>query len=84
MITSTEVELLHSDSIGLGNWLRIQNCPVDRPPPKSLPLTMGTPLPCLTCFPTCPLSHLLPSLLPTHTMILLELKQITSVHHNRN
>lgn len=29
MITSTEVELLHSEDIGLGNWLWIQNCLVD-------------------------------------------------------
>lgn len=37
MITSTEVELLHSDYIGLGNWLRIQNCPVDHRHPAPSP-----------------------------------------------
>lgn len=61
MITSTEVELLHSEDIGLGNWLWIQNCPVDyhllAPAPNSASLP-----------------HLLPylptiiTLLPTHNV----------------
>lgn len=64
MITSTEVELLHSEDIGLGNWLWIQNCPVDyhhlAPAPNS-----GH---------SASLPHLLPylptiiTLLPTHNV----------------
>lgn len=60
MITSTEVHLLHSDYIGLGNWLRIQNCPVDYHHPAPAP-NNGHP-----AF----LPHLLPSL-PTVTSLAL-------------
>lgn len=47
---------------------------------QPLPLTMGTLLSCLTCFPPCPLSHLLPSLLETRTLRILKLHQIPWVN----
>lgn len=47
---------------------------------QPLPLTMATLLPCLTCFPICPLSHLCSQ----HTMSILEFNQITCVNYITN
>lgn len=54
------------------------------PLPQPLPLTTGTLLPCLTCFPTYPLPHLSPSLLQIHARIIPGLNQITHVSCSTN
>lgn len=83
MITSTEVELLHSDYIGLANGLQIQNCPVEHHRPAPAPNNGHS----------ASLPHLLPYLstvtslavlLQTHTTMRLELNPVTCVNCHRN
>lgn len=67
------------NSSTLGNWLWVQNCPVDHQhPAPAWQWALSFP-----ASPVCPLSHVF-ALLPTYTVLTLKLNQITRVNCNRN